>query len=81
MGKKFLAALAAQTTALALLLTFNGATALSNSVRVDGGWYDARFAVPVMHLEGSIEEVARAHGALLAKTGVRPRTLYFFRKW
>jgi len=32
---------------------------------VDHGWYSAKHPIPVMHLEGSIEEVAEAHGALL----------------
>ena len=29
---------------------------------VKDGWYDSRFPVPVMHLEGSIEDVANRSG-------------------
>ncbi|MBI3556211.1 MAG: hypothetical protein HY074_08105 [Deltaproteobacteria bacterium] len=47
-------------------------------VRVEGGWYDATFPVPVMHLEGSIEDVARAHGAILAKLPEAKETLRYF---
>lgn len=33
----------------------------------EGGWYSTRGPVPVLHLEGSIEDVARSHGALLKR--------------
>ncbi|MBI2605491.1 MAG: hypothetical protein HYW49_05355 [Deltaproteobacteria bacterium] len=31
----------------------------------ESGWYDARLPVPVLHVEGSIEDVARDHGKLV----------------
>lgn len=44
---------------------------------LDSGWYESRLPVPVLHLEGSIEDVARAHGALLARHPEARGTLDF----
>ena len=52
--------------------------AASRVEHVEGGWYDASFPVPVMHLEGSIEEVARAHGAILGLHPEAKETLQYF---
>jgi hypothetical protein len=34
---------------------------------VEGAWFNTSFPIPVMHLEGTIEEVARQHGLLAAR--------------
>ncbi len=71
-----------QHVALTLIGLFtlfcSNALAAERIDRVEGGWYDAAFPVPVMHLEGSIEEVARAHGAILAKHPEAKETLRYF---
>lgn len=70
-------------TALATLTALAGAALAGPSARatekVQGAWYDdsAEFPVPVMHLEGSIEQVARAHGQLLAKHPEKKATLHY----
>jgi hypothetical protein len=49
------------------LIALQSAALAGGIEKIDNGWYDSRHPVPVMHLEGGIEEVARGHGAFVAR--------------
>lgn len=42
---------------------------------VENGWLDQSLPVPVMHVEGSLEQIARAHGQLVARHPSGKQTL------
>ncbi|MEW6056470.1 MAG: C45 family peptidase [Bdellovibrionota bacterium] len=50
------------------------------STPAQASWYNTRFPVPVMHLEGSIEEIARSHGQIAARQPDVKTTLEFMGK-
>lgn len=49
------------------ILTSANLVYANSADRVENGWYDSNYPVPVMHLEGSIEDVARAHGQIVSR--------------
>lgn len=45
---------------------------------IENGWYEPKLPIPVLHLEGSIETVARAHGKLAASEPHGKDAIHFY---
>ena len=50
-----------------LLSLLSGAASTHAADVLDGAWFDTSMPVPVMHLEGTLEQMAHAHGQFVAR--------------
>lgn len=54
------------------------AFALAQPKALENGWYEKDLPIPVLHLEGSIETIARAHGKLAASQPHGKDAIHFY---